>query len=68
MDGLTIVTFPTCGQCRLLKKILEKYNINYNEIEHGSPIENDYPVIYYNNEELSYNEFMKKYKMTRGET
>lgn len=59
MDGLTIVTRTGCSECKLLKKIFEKYRIEYGEVEHASWIEDEYPIIYLDGQELSYLEFMK---------
>ena len=61
----TIISIPSCNQCRMAEKLCEKFGIEINKQVHITPIYERYPIIYFKGNRLNYDEFLqeiKKYK------
>ena len=56
---ITIITTLGCRQCRLVEKLLDKYEMDYDIEEHKEMTLDDYPRIYINRKKYDYLEFLK---------
>jgi len=58
---IVIHTIDNCNKCKILKMELDKHNIPYEQMIDNPPIlEKEYPIIYYNNDLVSYIFIRKK--------
>lgn len=50
---------PSCSKCNMVKRILEQKGLEYDFIESFTKQEREFPIIYIDNKEYSYEEFLK---------
>ena len=54
---VTIITIPSCDNCRTAKMMLDKKGIEYEEIQHLEEFRDTYPIIYMNGKRFNYESF-----------
>jgi len=58
MMKIDVISLPVCQQCNMVKKILEKFGIDYVVEEHVNPELDEYPLVVIDGEKYSYHSFL----------
>lgn len=56
---ITVTSLSSCQQCKMVKKLLEKYNLVYDVEEHIMPESHEYPLIKINGTSYDYHDFLR---------